>query len=57
VQILELAPVDLRLAISSEGGRYMAIGAKVHFNTGVKEGGKLRWQPIWARPVSMSLAM
>jgi hypothetical protein len=27
--MLELAPVDLRLAISSEGGRYMAIGAKV----------------------------
>jgi hypothetical protein len=25
--MLELAPVDLRLAISSEGGRYMAIGA------------------------------
>ena len=43
--MLELAPVDLRLAISSEGGRYMAIGAKVHFNTGVKERGKLRWQP------------
>jgi len=33
--MLELAPV--RLAISSEGGRYMAIDAKVHFNTGVKE--------------------
>jgi hypothetical protein len=43
MQMLELAPVDLRLAISSR--RYMAIGAKVHFNTGVKEGGKLRWQP------------
>ena len=37
-QMLELAPVDLRL----EGEGYMAIGAKVHFNTGVKEGGKLR---------------
>jgi hypothetical protein len=34
--MLELAPVDLRLAISNEGLRYMAIGAKVHFNTGVK---------------------